>query len=158
MAVRGRKPTPTPLKVLRGNPGKRALNAREPKPRPILGEPPAFLDPEAKRLWEELAPKLERLAVGTEIDAPSFAMACTHYVLAVKAARILKREGLSDRDERGLARKHPMTQVLRDNSAAWLRYAEQFGLTPSARSRLTVPQPDNPDEFEEFLRRGQGQA
>ena len=32
MATRGRKPTPTALKLLEGNPGKRKLNDREPKP------------------------------------------------------------------------------------------------------------------------------
>ena len=32
MATRGRKPKPTAIKELEGNPGKRPLNANEPKP------------------------------------------------------------------------------------------------------------------------------
>ena len=32
MATRGRKPTPTASKELEGNPGKRPLNAHEPRP------------------------------------------------------------------------------------------------------------------------------
>lgn len=32
MAQRGRKPKPTALKELEGNPGKRTLNDKEPKP------------------------------------------------------------------------------------------------------------------------------
>ena len=32
MAQRGRKPKPTAVKVLEGNPGKRSLNTAEPKP------------------------------------------------------------------------------------------------------------------------------
>ena len=32
MAQRGRKPKPTAVKVLEGNPGKRSLNTGEPKP------------------------------------------------------------------------------------------------------------------------------
>ena len=32
MATRGRKPKPTGIKQLEGNPGKRKLNEREPKP------------------------------------------------------------------------------------------------------------------------------
>ncbi|HZK10243.1 MAG TPA: phage terminase small subunit P27 family, partial [Clostridia bacterium] len=32
MATRGRKPKPTALKVLEGNPGKRPLNKNEPQP------------------------------------------------------------------------------------------------------------------------------
>ena len=34
MAARGRKPKPTALKELEGNPGKRSLNPSEPKPPP----------------------------------------------------------------------------------------------------------------------------
>ena len=40
-AMRGRKPTPTHLKLVRGNPGKRPLNASEPKPQLTLPSPPA---------------------------------------------------------------------------------------------------------------------
>ena len=32
MATRGRKPTPTAIKELEGNPGKRPMNSAEPKP------------------------------------------------------------------------------------------------------------------------------
>ena len=34
--MRGRKPKPTALKLIAGNPGKRALNAHEPQPRTDL--------------------------------------------------------------------------------------------------------------------------
>ena len=37
MATRGRKPTPTAIKELEGNPGKRKLNDKEPKPSEVAG-------------------------------------------------------------------------------------------------------------------------
>ena len=37
--MKGRKPTPTYLKLLKGNPGKRSLNKHEPKPA-LLNKPP----------------------------------------------------------------------------------------------------------------------
>lgn len=40
MAIRGKKPKPTNLKILEGNPGKRPLNLNEPKPIPIAPECP----------------------------------------------------------------------------------------------------------------------
>ncbi len=46
-----RKPTPTRLKLLGGNPGKRPLNLDEPQPEPTLPEPPAHLSDEAKAEW-----------------------------------------------------------------------------------------------------------
>ena len=48
MATRGRKPKPTALKVLEGNPGKRPLNDREPVPPKATLKCPAWLLPEAK--------------------------------------------------------------------------------------------------------------
>ena len=49
MAQRGRKPTPTAIKELEGNPGKRPLNDAEPKPERKAPPCPKGLEPEAKR-------------------------------------------------------------------------------------------------------------
>ena len=48
MAVRGRKPKPSHLKLVTGNPGKRAINTQEPVPERILPAPPAELTAEAR--------------------------------------------------------------------------------------------------------------
>ena len=48
MATRGRKPKPTALKVLEGNPGKRPLNENEPKPENKAPRCPSWLEQEAK--------------------------------------------------------------------------------------------------------------
>ena len=40
----GRKTTPTKLKLLKGNPGKRGLNKDEPEPDVRLPNPPSHLD------------------------------------------------------------------------------------------------------------------
>ena len=50
MAARGRKPKPTALKVLEGNPGKRPLNDHEPIPPKGELKCPSWLLPEAKNL------------------------------------------------------------------------------------------------------------
>ena len=41
--MRGRKPSPTHLKLVKGNPGKRPLNVSEPEPEAVLPCPPAEL-------------------------------------------------------------------------------------------------------------------
>ena len=46
MATRGRKPKPTALKVLEGNPGKRPLNENEPIPPKGSIKCPSWLLPE----------------------------------------------------------------------------------------------------------------
>lgn len=44
----GRKPKPTAVKKLEGNPGKRKLNTKEPNPGKGMPDCPAWLLPEAK--------------------------------------------------------------------------------------------------------------
>ena len=49
MAQRGRKPKPTAVKVLEGNPGKRSLNTGEPKPEKKAPRCPAWLEDEDRK-------------------------------------------------------------------------------------------------------------
>ena len=57
VAQRGRKPKPTAVKVLEGNPGKRSLNTGEPKPEKKAPRCPAWLEDEAKKEWRRMACK-----------------------------------------------------------------------------------------------------
>ena len=64
----GRKPKPTAIKKLEGNPGKRKLNTKEPIPAKGMPECPEWLLPEAKREWERLADLMNQMGVLTEVD------------------------------------------------------------------------------------------
>ena len=79
MATRGRKPTPTALKLLEGNPGKRKLNDKEPKPEKKAPSCPKWLETEAKKEWRRLAKKMELMGVLTEVDMAAFAGYCQAY-------------------------------------------------------------------------------
>lgn len=148
MATVGRKPTPTVLKVLAGNPGKRPIKP-EPKPKPIAPKAPTWLPPEAKRRWKELAPELERLGLLTCVDGLAFAMMLTHYAMAVEAAKVLKADGVLTKDSKNRSRKHPMHQVFRDHSEAFRQYLSEFGLSPASRARLHLPEVE--DDAEDFF-------
>ena len=54
MAVRGRKPKPTAIKLLEGNPGTRPLTESEPTPPKGQIKCPTWLMPEAKKEWKRL--------------------------------------------------------------------------------------------------------
>lgn len=137
MTRAGRKPKPTVLKELAGNPGGRPLNDAEPRPEPADGaRPPYRLPSKARRFWLEQAPRLEALGLLSEIDVPAFQLMATHFGVAVEAAEVIRAEGIMTKDEHGLDRKHPALQVLRDNSGAFRAYAAEFGMTPSSRSRV----------------------
>ena len=75
----GRKPKPTSLKVLEGNPGKRQLNPNEPKLDASVPKCPAWLSKEAKREWKRLVPFLEQAGLLTQVDRAAFAGYCQSY-------------------------------------------------------------------------------
>ena len=68
MATRGRKPKPTAMKELEGNPGKHPLNTSEPKPNKKAPACPKWLEPEAKKEWRRLAKQMEAIGILTEVD------------------------------------------------------------------------------------------
>jgi len=94
---------------------------------------------------------MERLRLLTSLDGPAFSMLLLHWFLAVDAARRITAEGLVSKDERELPRKHPLGQVLRDNSQMFGKYATEFGLSPSTRGHLDIRVTSN--EKDEIIRK-----
>src|SRR5262245_9506007 len=86
--------TPTTLKILRGNPGKRRVNRAEPqfKIEP-LPEPPGFLDKLAKQEWRRVALELHQLGLLTVADRNAFAAYCQAYARWVRAEEALLVNG-----------------------------------------------------------------
>ena len=66
--MRGRKPLPSNVVRLRGNPGKRRLNDGEPRPAPVVPACPACLGEEARKEWQRLARELGELGLLTRMD------------------------------------------------------------------------------------------
>ena len=80
MATRGRKPKPTAIKILEGNPGRRPLNKNEPKPKEKKKlQCPSHLNAEAKKEWRRLSKVLIEMGVLTELDTAAFAGYCQAY-------------------------------------------------------------------------------
>jgi P27 family predicted phage terminase small subunit len=153
----GRRPKPTAIKKLQGNPGKRPLNASEPKPPPALGAVPRRrLPPEGKRLWKSLAPMLARLNVLTEADLPALEMTCLHYAVARAALDEMLADGedgkmaVSTESVTGI-KKHPAASVFRENSTAFRMYLTEFGLTPASRVRLKMDSGEEEKSLAEML-------
>jgi P27 family predicted phage terminase small subunit len=145
--LRGRKPKPSQKKKLEGNPGKRKLNKREPRPKASGKIPPAEIDALAHRFIAEYLPLVQAMQIFTDADRAALELMSVHYSIAWRAAEVVQREGLMLKNAFGWA-KHPLLQVLRDNSTAFKSYAAEFGLTPSSRSRISVPEPKEFDQLE----------
>ncbi len=146
--MRGRKPKPIAKKKLEGNPGKRKLNKREPKPHISANITPAQIDAGMRAFTDLYLPQLREMLIFTDADLAAFELMSVHYAMAWRAAEIVQTQGIVLKDKFGQLHKHPALQILRDNSAMFKAYAVEFGLTPSARSRIQVPLPSEPEQLE----------
>lgn len=138
MAQRGRKPKPTAVKVLEGNPGKRALNELEPKPEKKAPKCPAWLDKEAKKEWKRIANKLEELGVLTEVDMAAFAGYCEAYSRWKEAEEFISKHGTIVKTPSGYWQQVPQVSIAQTYLKIMIKFCEQFGLTPSSRSRIVA--------------------
>lgn len=136
MATRGRKPKPTALKELEGNPGKRQLNTSEPRPERKAPRCPAWLEDEAKKEWKRMGKVLEQMGLLTDMDMAAFAGYCQAYARWKEAEEFLTQHGSMVRTPNGYLQQVPQVTIAQSNLKIMLRFCEQFGLTPSARSRI----------------------
>lgn len=153
MAQRGRKPKPTALKVLEGNPGKRPLNGAEPAPARKAPRCPSWLEAEAKREWKRMGRILEQMGLLTEMDMAAFAGYCQAYARWKEAEEFISQHGTMVRTPNGYLQQVPQVSIAQTNMKIMLRFCEQFGLTPSARSRIIAGEGvvEPADEMERLL-------
>ena len=146
MATRGRKPTPTHLHLVRGNPG----NRKRPDPKdsiePPIDEPtpPSHLSDEAKVEWGRMIGALVTLKLMSQVDRAAFAAYCQAYGRWVQAERALAQmaerdpltKGLVIKTQGGNAIQNPLVGIANKAKQDMMRYATEFGMTPSSRVRL----------------------
>lgn len=146
----GRKPKPTYLKVLDGNRGKRKVDV-DGEMQPELGVPesPDWMPDEAKDEWDRLVDELERKGGLALIDRAALASACVMWARFVQAELDIAANGIvliqieKELDDGRIlisrAVKNPAVQISKDAQAAYRAWCSEFGLTPSARTRVKVP-------------------
>lgn len=163
MGARGPAPTPSKLKKLRGNPGRRKINDREPQPAEATPTIPTWLQGEARAEWKRIVPELRTLGLLTLIDRAALVAYCQAWAELVACTKILQDEGriitepIVDKEGDHIGdkiRAHPIVRMQRDAFARVKVFAAEFGFTPASRSRVKVPdKPDQVDPLAELLRR-----
>jgi P27 family predicted phage terminase small subunit len=141
----GRKAIPTELKILRGNPGKRPLNEREPKPTKGVPEPLAGLSVKAKQHFTKLVEQLTAVRVLTVVDGPALSALAQSIADYEEASVMLVVKGKTAITERGEVRS-PWAILQKQALDQMQRGFADFGLTPSARTRLEHLPVDDPEE------------
>lgn len=146
--MRGRKPHPTHLKLVKGDPGRgrRPINKNEAHPERALPKPPAHLQDEAKVEWGRVVDELYNLGLLTNLDRAALGAYCQAYArwataeeaLARMAAKDPVTQGLLIQTKQGNAIQNPLVGAANKAAADMVRYAAEFGMTPSARSRISA--------------------
>lgn len=131
------------MKDLRGNPGKRASCP----PLNLIGvpEPPAYLPEEALQEWQRVVGLLMDRGDLSALDQAGLADYCICTVRLKECEADISARGVLIPGQRGQV-KNPSLQIARQYRAALQKWADMFGLTPSSRSRLTVPTPEPQDD------------
>ena len=158
----GPKPLPANVHVLRGNASKKPLGSILDEFRPEVEIPdfPSWIWPEAKKEWKRIATELKRYGLISKLDRAALVLYCQAWAKMVWAERALTRAMKVAEEAREAAERDGreytggdglMVKTANGNftySHHWVvgkhaasevkRYLDLFGLSPSARSRVTV--------------------
>lgn len=149
--MKGRKPKPTALKVLEGNPGKRKLNPSEPKPKVVVPTCPGHVRGVAKREWTRVTRELKALGLVSQIDRAALAAYCIAYGRWVEAERQVRTEGAIVLTDKGNPIQNPALAIANKAMDQMRKLIVEFGMTPSSRSRVAVTPADATDPAKGFL-------
>ncbi len=137
----GRRPKPTALKLLLGNPGKRPLNPHEPTitaasaafdvpPPELLGDAVAITE------WARVVPMLRQCGIASEAERGALVALCQQWSRYLEAQTKVRSLGMVIESKRG-----PIVNpylIVTDQALDHCRKLwTELGLTPSARVRLT---------------------
>lgn len=133
----GRKPIPTHLKLVKGNPGKRKINRREPQPIGELKTAPDWLTDEQKEIWNyaitHAPPGLLKM-----IDASVLVVWTVARDTHQKAAQNFAKSKMLYTTKSGDPMQNPLLPVMNKQAILMMKAAGELGFTPSSRSRIEI--------------------
>jgi P27 family predicted phage terminase small subunit len=141
----GRPPKPSALKLVSGNPGKRAVSKQEPDPAYLADlTAPDWMPEGARKVWDEIVPHLRQARLLSTIDVPMLAMGCCSIDEYRQAARLVdKRLLVKGQNDTGFPTINPALIVKSMAFKQAMAVFQQFGMSPAARTRIAVqPQGD----------------
>lgn len=136
--MRGRKPLPTAVKKLRGNPGNRHLNPDEPKPKSLTNDPPEHLSPGGKKYWKETVKLLEGIGILSELDADLLGLYSETKSKWVNAMKQIMENGYIVNAPSGFPVQSPWVQIANKAYDQLMKILPEFGFSPSSRSRIKI--------------------
>lgn len=135
------------------------MNKAEPLPARKLPNVPPELNDDAKVEWGRVSEELYKLGLLTGIDRAALAAYCQAYgrwMIAERAiTEMAKRDpvtqGLLIKTTNGNAIQNPLVGTANKAMSDMMRYASEFGMTPSARSRIKAEGAKEEDAAAKYL-------
>lgn len=137
MGARGPAPTPTHLRLLRGDRPSR-VNSREPMASHEPPEAPEDIADDVREIWDFTVRELQAMGIASSADRDALLCLCEAVATHRKASAILARSPVLVKSEKGTLMRNPALAVQRDAAHAIRSLAQLFGLTPSGRSAILV--------------------
>ncbi len=140
--MRGRKPTPTALKRLHGNPGQRPLPVDEPKPQIEIPELPteSGLGKIGEDEYQRITQHLYQLSMIADMDIAVVVGYCHSFEQFIISAEQLKKSGYLVKAPSGYPMVNPLISINNEAKRQMLKYAQELGLTVVQRARIRTPQ------------------
>jgi P27 family predicted phage terminase small subunit len=139
--MRGRKPKPSHLKLITGNPGRRKLPKDEPKPAPAVDlAAPEHLSAGARAHWAQVAKELAEAKVLTRLDLHGLGMYCEAFARWTWANAQIQKHGVLVKTPNGFPTQSPLLQIANKAFEQMRVMLAEFGMTPSARTRVATAQ------------------
>lgn len=140
--MRGRKPQPTALKIIRGNPGKRALNDAEPKHFALSEEcPDDLVDSSARDEWARVCGQLIAAGQVTLVDRATLIGYCLKYGQWKALEDEARKHPFIVKSPSGYPIPNPALGMANKCFGLMLKAASELGITPSSRSRVQAVKP-----------------
>jgi P27 family predicted phage terminase small subunit len=148
----GRRPKPTEVKMLEGNPGKRRLPELMPQLPVGAPDPPESINADAIALaeWCRIAPELVTLNLLSVVDMAALAGYCQAFSMWQQASASIEEDGILLIGPLG-PRKNPAVGIMYDAWKQVRAFAQEFGLSPASRAKVTHSPSENSDAVEEWL-------
>lgn len=142
--MRGRKPVPTTLRALHGNPRKVAMPKFEPKPSGDLLDAPDWLSEGQRTSWNHalthspagLLKRIDRAALLAFVVAEDL-----HQQAATAQAKVgllvrVKTKATAGKDDPGVPTASPYINIINQRAKIMLKAASELGFTPVSRPRI----------------------
>jgi len=149
--MKGRKPRPTNLKILEGEPNKDRINLNEPQPLTLEVNCPKHLKGEARAEWRRIYPELKAMGLISLIDRAALAVYCQAWERWVKYSKIVEEKGELYKTQSGNVITSPALWVANKAAEQMHKFLTEFGMTPASRSRLTASAPSSDDPLDKLL-------